>query len=420
MSTIKFYSTILSLSFLCIVASFANAQSPDNQQQTPAVIRKSTGALQQSAIHRLEPEYPQAAKAQGISGEVILEVRVDEAGKVISTKPVSGHQLLVEAAIKALKDWRFTPTHLSGVAVQVIGNVAFTFAKDGSVKEGSPTFPVDRNSTGQMVQSVSVETAPPIISDKEAKELYQKIQNTYDIPIRINNPDGVVLEIVKATVKAIKREEQYYASSDTVSSYVTDYAMRGAITLRNRTDKKITGVGFKFTNTVAHHIFFAYPNIAGIQGQGDYQVQISFMIISGNPADLLAEIVGVRFEDGTIGGAFPIPPTVAGNAPMPKDADANGNATRNIQVDTRPKPLNRLRPNYTEQARKNKVSGQVRLRVQVGADGSVKRAHVANALPDGLTEEALRIIKVLQFQPAMLSGTPVDYWIVLEVAFNLR
>jgi TonB family protein len=415
MKSMKFYSTMLFIAFLFIGALLVKAQTQENpQQKVPLVIRKSTGVLQKSAIYRIEPEYPQEARAQGISGEVVIEVRVDQAGNVISTTPVSGQQLLVDASMKALKSWKFALTKLSGVAVQAIGNVAFHFTAGGKVLDSSgselPNAPVNH---------LIAESAMAVINGKEVKELSQKLQSAYDIPLRINNPEGVILEIVKATVRAVKRDEQNYLTNDATSVYVTDYAMQMMITLHNRTDKKINGVGFKFTNTTEQHIFFIYPNIAEIPAQGDYQIQIGFMAVAGNPADLQAEIVGLRFADSTIGGAFPTPPHTVGSAPMPQTMAASERDTFTVKVDTKPRPLNRLRPSYTQQARNNKVSGSVRLRVKVGADGSAKRVHVVNALPDGLTEEAIRIIRILQFQPAMAGGTPVDYWIILDVEFNV-
>jgi TonB family protein len=419
MKPVKFYSTILFIAFLFIGALSAKAQTQETtQQKVLTVISKSTGELQKSVIYRVEPEYPQEAKAQEISGIVVLEVRVSETGKVISTTPVSGQQLLVNATMKAVKAWKFTPTAISGVAVQVSGYLAFQFNADGRVSNVLST-----STTGSELQSEPVVTAaleggsPPFISDKEAKELSEQIQNAYDIPLRLNNPEGVVLEIVKATVRVVKRDEQKYLTNDAASAYVTDYAMRMMITLHNRADKKITGVGFKFTNMTAQHIFFAYPSIAGIQAQGDYLLQIDLMAVAGNPADLQAEIIGVRFADGTIGGAYPTPPYAVGNAPMLNLG--TGSTLSPIKVDTKPRPLNRLRPNYTDQARHNKISGTVRLNVEIGTDGAAKRIHVANALPDGLTEEAIQIIKVLQFKPAMVDGKPVDYWIVLDIEFNL-
>jgi TonB family protein len=426
MKTMKFYSTILAMTFLSVslpVAS-AQAQAQENpQQKVPLVIRKSTGVLQRTAIHRVEPEYPQEAKAQGIYGVVVLEVRLDQKGNVIATTPVSGQQLLVDAVIKAMQGWKFAPTQLGGVAVQVIGNVAFLFGADGKVSDvASGVAPPSTIGSRLPDESVNLipDSTPPFISDKEVKELSQKLQNAYDIPLRISNPDDLVLEISKATVRAVKRDEQNYLTNDAATPYVTDYAMQLAITLHNRTNKKITGVGFKFTNTTARHIFFVYPHIAGIEAQGDYPLQIKFMAAAGNPADLLVEIIGVQFADGTMGGAFPLPPHTVGSAPMQKDASGAEPPPPVVRVDTKPRPLNRMRPNYTIQARQNKVLGAVRLRVEVGVDGLAKRIHVANALPDGLTEEAIRITKVLQFQPAMAGGTPVAFWIVMDVEFNLR
>jgi TonB family protein len=90
-------------------------------------------------------------------------------------------------------------------------------------------------------------------------------------------------------------------------------------------------------------------------------------------------------------------------------------------VDTRPVPLNRPRPNYTEEARKNKVQGVVRARILVGADGSVKQVRVVGiGLSDGLNEEAIRAAYQMRFRPAIKNGLPVAFWISLEIEFNLR
>lgn len=419
MKNVKFYSTILAIAFLCFSAPTARGQEAP-QQKVPLVVRKSTGVLLESVVYRVEPAYPAEAKAQGVHGTVVLEVRLDQKGSVIATTPVSGHQLLTDAAMRALRDWKFAPTQFGGAFVQVTGNLGFQFSADGKVSDAQAAPQTGNPASDETVKVSGAESAPPVIPGKEMKELLQKLQSAYDIPLRINNPDGVVLEIVKATVRAVKRDEADYLTNDAATAYVTDYVLQLAISLHNRTNKNINGVGFKFTNTSARHIFFAYPHIAGVPAQRDSLVNINFMAAAGNPADLLVEIAGVKFADGTIGGAYPLPTHAVGSAPLPKFITEGERPDPAVKVDSKPRPLNRLRPNYSEQARRNKVSGTVRLRVEVGADGLAKRIHVANALPDGLTEEAIRIIKVLQFQPAMAGGTPVAFWIVMDVDFNLR
>jgi TonB family protein len=89
-------------------------------------------------------------------------------------------------------------------------------------------------------------------------------------------------------------------------------------------------------------------------------------------------------------------------------------------VDSRPQPLNRPRPNHTEEARKNKIQGNVRVRALIDADGSVKQVRIISGLPDGLNEEAILAVKQMRFKPATKNGKPVAYWVPLDVEFNLR
>ncbi len=85
------------------------------------------GVLQGSAVFRAEPAYPPAAKYERISGTVIVEVTVDETGKVLEARSICGPDILAAAAVEAAKRWRFTPTLLSGHPVKVIGTITFNF-----------------------------------------------------------------------------------------------------------------------------------------------------------------------------------------------------------------------------------------------------------------------------------------------------
>jgi TonB family protein len=97
-----------------------------------------------------------------------------------------------------------------------------------------------------------------------------------------------------------------------------------------------------------------------------------------------------------------------------------GNRGPATAVDTKPMPLNRPQPQYTEEALKNKIEGSVLARVLVGADGSVKQVKISRGLPDGLNEQAIQAAYKIRFRPAMKSGQPVAYWIPVEIAFTIR
>ena len=86
------------------------------------------GELQAPAlINRVEPDYPGVAVAAKVSGTVILEATVNEAGVVTDVKVLRSIILLDQAAIKAVKQWRYQPLTLNGQPVPFILVVTVTF-----------------------------------------------------------------------------------------------------------------------------------------------------------------------------------------------------------------------------------------------------------------------------------------------------
>lgn len=90
------------------------------------------------------------------------------------------------------------------------------------------------------------------------------------------------------------------------------------------------------------------------------------------------------------------------------------------QLTSKPIPMNRPRPNYTEEARMQRVQGVIKASVLVGSDGIVKLVRLQNGLPAGLDEEAVRAAYEMRFRPAVSNGRPIETWVTLEIEFNLR
>jgi protein TonB len=74
--------------------------------------------------------YPAAARKLRIQGMVRLEAIISKDGTVENLAVISGHQLLNQAAIDAVKQWRYQPTMLNGEPVEVITTVDVTFRLD--------------------------------------------------------------------------------------------------------------------------------------------------------------------------------------------------------------------------------------------------------------------------------------------------
>jgi TonB family protein len=76
-------------------------------------------------------------------------------------------------------------------------------------------------------------------------------------------------------------------------------------------------------------------------------------------------------------------------------------------------------PGFTEEARRFNVTGVVRLRGILGAEGKVTALSVVKPLPHGLTRKALVAAKSIRFEPAQKDGRPVSQYVVLEYNFNI-
>ena len=82
-------------------------------------------------IHRVEPAYPSLARQTHTQGTVVIEAILDESGNVVEMKVISGHGLLIAAALEAARQWKYEPTYLNDqpVAVQLNINVTFTLSQ---------------------------------------------------------------------------------------------------------------------------------------------------------------------------------------------------------------------------------------------------------------------------------------------------
>jgi protein TonB len=92
----------------------------------PKVLRVSK-VLNSQAISLPKPIYPQMAKQIHVQGLVNVQVLIDENGRVVSAKAVSGHPLLIPEAQKAALQARFSPTMINEQPVKVSGVITYNF-----------------------------------------------------------------------------------------------------------------------------------------------------------------------------------------------------------------------------------------------------------------------------------------------------
>ena len=95
--------------------------------QPPGPIRVFSDIQAAKLIRRVAPAYPPLARQVRISGTVKMDAVIALDGSIQSIQVLSGHPLLVGAAINAVKQWRYAPTLLNGKPMAVVARIDVIF-----------------------------------------------------------------------------------------------------------------------------------------------------------------------------------------------------------------------------------------------------------------------------------------------------
>ncbi len=110
------------------------AQRVEIEPQPPAPVtpplRLHSGITAPRKAVDVAPTYPPIARNAHIEGIVVLEATIDTEGRVTDLRVLRSVPLLDDAALQAVRQWRFTPGQLNGQAVAVIITVTVRFALD--------------------------------------------------------------------------------------------------------------------------------------------------------------------------------------------------------------------------------------------------------------------------------------------------
>ncbi len=104
---------------------------PPPKPAAPTRVKQGGNVTAASIITQTRPLYPPLARQARIQGNVVLHAIIDKDGKVAQLEVISGHPLLVQSALDAVKQWRYKPTTLNGDPVEVDTTITVTFTMGG-------------------------------------------------------------------------------------------------------------------------------------------------------------------------------------------------------------------------------------------------------------------------------------------------
>ena len=83
-------------------------------------------------VHKFLPTYPPLARAARIQGQVVLQAVISKQGTIENLRVLSGHPMLVPAAIEAVRQWRYRPYILNNEPVEVETQITVNFSLTGT------------------------------------------------------------------------------------------------------------------------------------------------------------------------------------------------------------------------------------------------------------------------------------------------
>jgi periplasmic protein TonB len=103
---------------------------PSEVGEKNRTLKESAGVMEARLTRRVQPDYPKIAQLMHLSGTVQLHAIIGTDGSVRALEVLSGNQILAQAALAAVHQWRYEPTRLSGQPVEVETYITVKFQID--------------------------------------------------------------------------------------------------------------------------------------------------------------------------------------------------------------------------------------------------------------------------------------------------
>jgi TonB family protein len=321
-------------------------------------LRVAPGLMDGNLISKVDPVYPEIAKAAHVQGAVVLHAVISKTGDVENLSVISGSPMLTASAIEAVKQWKYKPYLLNGQPTEVETTINVNFTLAGPESPGS----------GPTGASAPAPPAEPNIRSIDYKGLNSV--TIQEVGERFNQ-DGIGL------------------SPET--PYDVARVARAAAVLKQLLAER------------------GHPNAI---------VTVATQAI---PPGAIAIQFNVK-EGPKGAASKPRETPVAESAPPAQSApqEYGGVPVRKIGGGvTTPELIYHVEPEFSAEARKAKFEGIVLVNLIVDAKGKPQDVHVVRGAGMGLDEKALKAVKQYKFKPAMEGGKPVPVGLNVEINFKI-
>lgn len=351
-------------------------------------------------ISKTTPVYTELARRARVTGVVILEALIDEAGDVTNLRVLKGLPMgLDQAAVEAVKNWKFEPATLEGKPVKVYYSLVVNFQLSGSPYRGAGfnRFLQQHPDFAAALEGERYDEAAKLLPAAPGADLAR---------IYLLLEQGSLGSLDDAWQAA-----QGYAgaSLSEVLRAVAAFALRDARRTDLDTAARLAAadVGLQ----AASRAIEADEDSTDALGDKSSLLRAKAELASDPGEQQRWRAEATRLDERA---------TELRRAEAASDAEAAADAGGPLLVVgdvTKPEKLSGDPPVSTEVARRARVYGTVILTVVIDEEGNVKDARVLKRLPMGLDQAAMEAVKSWKFKPATLHDKPVEVIYDVSVDF---
>ena len=110
-----------------VIGGIIGSTAPPPKVAAPQKLRVSSGVVEGLKLNAPNPTYPQMARIAHIQGNVVLQATISKTGTVENLRAMQGHPILIQAALDAVRQWKYKPYILNGEPVEVETTIKVQF-----------------------------------------------------------------------------------------------------------------------------------------------------------------------------------------------------------------------------------------------------------------------------------------------------
>jgi len=414
---------ILFFDLLCLIPIFpspaAVGQLADTSASSSPPVRVSQQAASALILQKSPLTYPDAARAAGIEGTVVLRIDVSDTGAVKDVAIISGDPVLGQASVDSLKQWKYKPYVVNGVPVEMETELSITFR----IKPGQPPPPSLGTFKDESYSNESLDIQYPLSRDwvRETEIMRKKAAadapGTYVLLAAVHIPQhtapleadsSFVLSALDGGSGSTESCDKYLQALGAGIQSTKQGKQKGEVSKFTIGSRDFYRIDFEFNSAPRHRAFICN------QAKG-YLLQWNIAGLSKNAIDAVASTLNLIQP---VNRQTPVPSASDAALKIPRNDPIVPSRVRVSQGVTAGMVVKRVQPIYPEQARQAHIQGSVRMSAIISKTGEVVDIEVIEG-PIELVVSAVNAVRQWKYRPYLLKGEPVEVDTQLTVNYTL-